>query len=588
MSGLEWLAVPPILESGVKAIFKAYMLNKAALETFDDAVKAVSDLEVCHLRLVFWLIASGTISARADGEASDPVRPPELMQQLYPVILSQFQDDFAELQTIFSRYKFPVTLSEYSLVGQEATRPSVPWTVDSIRAVQGQIMAKLKQDMSYRRKVKFQTIDKKRVQDILSRLSKHLDSLFSSLSAAGRLQWDVEDRIYTLSKVSNKPIKELLNLVQEARFNGETAHAARFMTVATFKQAKGEYLHHLEAQRGLRPVTRYSTYLKDASLELDAASRPTARQLGSLRVAGVRDQSVMVEMFRKKDRGGLVLIQQAEVNLLCSLLSGSSPDIHPDLRVLQCLGHLTHPTDMNLYALVFALPQTSSASMPITLQSLLLVERNTPERLPTLESRLSLAIQLAKAVWRIHHYGWFHKSLLSSNILFFPSKSDEEPDIARGFFLAGFDNMRLQTSLGLTNTASAADMTSRANFYRHPAFMGGVTDFSVVDGYAPAFDLWSLGVILCEIAMWTPVDSGKFVRSGSRSNTNTPEQMAQRFKARKGEELYPQSPISELAHRMGTGYERAVVNCFAAGDNAREPRWVAENIIRPLIQSTDK
>ncbi|KAL5588229.1 hypothetical protein FOBRF1_014757 [Fusarium oxysporum] len=224
--------------------------------------------------------------------------------------------------------------------------------------------------------------------------------------------------------------------------------------------------------------------------------------------------------------------------------------------------------------------------MPVTLQSLLLIERKTPERLPTLESRLSLAIRLAKAVWRIHHYGWFHKSLLSSNILYFPSSPGEEPEIARGFFLAGFDNMRLQTSLGLTNTASAADMTSRANFYRHPAFLGGVTDFDVVDGYAPAFDLWSLGVILCEIAMWAPVDSGKFVRS--RSNTNKPEQMAQIFKARKGEELYPLSPISELAHRMGTGYERAVVNCFSAGDNAKEPRWVAENIIRSLIQSTDE
>ncbi|TXB99555.1 hypothetical protein FocTR4_00013586 [Fusarium oxysporum f. sp. cubense] len=560
--------------------------GRAALETFDDAVKAVSDLEVCHLRLVFWLIASGTISARADGEVNDPVRPPELMQQLYPVILSQFQDDFAELQTIFARYKFPVTFAECSLVGEEAARPSVPWTVDSIRAVQGQIMAKLKQDMSYHRKVKFQTMDKKRVEDILSRLSKHLDSLFSSLSAAGRLQWDVEDRIYTLSKVPNKPINELLVLAQEARFQGEGAHAARYMTVATFKQAKEEYLHHMDAQRGLRPVTRYSTYLGNAILELDAASHPAARQLGKLRVPGVKEQSVMVEMFRKKDRGGLVLIQQAEVNLLCSLLSGSSPDIHPDLQVLQCLGHLTHPTDMNLYALVFALPQTSAISMPVTLQSLLLIERKTPERLPTLESRLSLAIRLTKAVWRIHHYGWFHKCLSSSNILYFPSSPGEEPEIARGFFLAGFDNMRLQTSLGLTNTASAADMTSRANFYRHPAFLGGVTDFDVVDGYAPAFDLWSLGVILCEIAMWAPVDSGKFVRS--RSNTNKPEQMAQIFKARKGEELYPLSPISELAHRMGTGYERAVVNCFAAGDNAKEPRWVAENIIRSLIQSTDE
>ncbi|CAM1502553.1 Fc.00g045370.m01.CDS01 [Cosmosporella sp. VM-42] len=600
MSGLEWLAVPPILESSVKAIFKAYMLNKAALETFENAARYVSDLELCHLRLLCWLIASEMVSTErtearsltwpSRGTATDgPV-----IQKVYAMALAEILSCFDKLHEIFKFYDFPTALSEVEFTVANTTPPPAPsrWTIESIKALQSRVILKLKENTSYRRKIRFEVEHKEPVEHTLSQLWKYVDMLITGLPPADRLQLDVEDQIYMMNKMAQNSVQELFHLKKEASTQGDRIRAASYTTAATFKQAREEYEAQVAARDGHIPNRPYSTLLVNHTLQLTSQPGPelSARQLGTLTLRGQQPEQgrrVLVELKQKRDRNGLLHMQQAEVNLLCSLLSCKSSDIHPDLRVLQCLGHLSHPTEEpNYFAVIFALPPKADIALPMTLYDLLCLRRGAPENLPSLESRRGLAVRLAKAVWRLHQYEWFHKGLTSSNVLFFPSPLTE-PDLRKDFYLAGFDNMRLKSSHSLTNTDSAIDNASRANFYRHPAFLGGVTDFefSMQDGYAPAFDFWSLGIILCEISMWAPVDSGKFVRL-KKENGCPLTKLAGILRSQQGDDMYKRSPVSELSHRMGDHYWSAVVNCFGAGENAKDCRWIAEKIIRPLMQAS--
>jgi len=134
-----------------------------------------------------------------------------------------------------------------------------------------------------------------------------------------------------------------------------------------------------------------------------------------------------------------------------------------------------------------------------------------------LTERIALARKIAECIERLHAVNWLHKGLRSHNILFF-GDSDAEIDYSSPL-ISGFDYSR---------PAANEDMTEKPpenaayDLYRHPRVHGsGARDTAPfgpngngVNGgsewrtnFKKSYDIYSLGIILLEIAHWKPIDT---------------------------------------------------------------------------------
>lgn len=158
-------------------------------------------------------------------------------------------------------------------------------------------------------------------------------------------------------------------------------------------------------------------------------------------------------------------------------------------RAPECLGYF-YDDDNGRFGFVFAKPASvPNTESPTTLRALLDTE------MPSLTDRITLMRLLAETVERLHAVDWLHKGLRSSNILFFTDRSTGAINLSDPY-ISGFEYAR---------PAQRDDMTQRpsddpgADIYRHPATQAGL-------GFLKSFDLYSLGVVLLEIAYWAPIE----------------------------------------------------------------------------------
>lgn len=179
----------------------------------------------------------------------------------------------------------------------------------------------------------------------------------------------------------------------------------------------------------------------------------------------------------------------ARVKRLCSLLSGHKP---APFSLLSCIGCIDDTPSTAIDAdekigVVFAFP-TQDTKSPLTLAHLIA----SAKRMAPLGDRFALARALASAVLLIHSARWLHKSLRSDNILFFPELvSGKTPlDLPS---IGGFDYARPQQAESLD---APQQIAGTIDMYRHPDWTAGFTRMC---------DIYSLGVLLFEIALWKPI-----------------------------------------------------------------------------------
>lgn len=171
-------------------------------------------------------------------------------------------------------------------------------------------------------------------------------------------------------------------------------------------------------------------------------------------------------------------------------------------RAPPCLGYFLSERHKqgSRFGLVFENPpDVDTLARPVSLLDLLL---DTEVKVPSLTTRVALAKAIAECIEKLHAVNWLHKGLRSDNVLFFRS-GNVECDISRPY-LSGFDYSR---------PAQREDMTERPSgnmahdLYRHPQVQGLSRDTSNGKGYKKRHDIYSLGIILIEIAYWKPIDA---------------------------------------------------------------------------------
>ncbi|KAM0558102.1 hypothetical protein ACHAPJ_005269 [Fusarium lateritium] len=169
-----------------------------------------------------------------------------------------------------------------------------------------------------------------------------------------------------------------------------------------------------------------------------------------------------------------------------------------EFSTMRCLGYYVQRqgTPQAQYGFVFENPQdVDPAAQPTSLKNYLLTSS-----VPSLSTRVRLMKVLAGFVERLHAVNWLHKGLRSQNVIFFPDYH-EEIDLTKAY-LSGFDYSRPENANDMSETAPTV---ASEDLYRHPAVQGEPKDSSQGHGFKKHHDIYSLGIILLEIAYWKPI-----------------------------------------------------------------------------------
>ena len=175
-----------------------------------------------------------------------------------------------------------------------------------------------------------------------------------------------------------------------------------------------------------------------------------------------------------------------------AILLGADHTPH-EFRTLHCMSYLKDPDeDLYRYGLVYEKP----VDVRLTAKSIPLFDLFSIGSKASLSARIKLASTLAKSLLYLHAVDWLHKSIRSDNILFFVCSSDQ-PDYTNPT-LADFDYARPDLP-GEQTDPPPEDLGN--DIYRHPDSLNQEKPQSRKN-----YDVYSLGVVLVEIAYWKRLD----------------------------------------------------------------------------------
>jgi Prion-inhibition and propagation/Protein tyrosine and serine/threonine kinase len=213
-----------------------------------------------------------------------------------------------------------------------------------------------------------------------------------------------------------------------------------------------------------------------------------------------------------------------------------------------------------------------------------------------IKRRVALAQRLATCMLYLHAVNWLHKSLRSASILFF---SETEPDIRRPF-LANFEYSRPDEN---NETFTGAPVAIEWALYCHPDYIGRP------DFFRKSYDIYSLGIILLEIAFWkraeeifrsedsldqerrvvhsSTKDRDQFLDEASHANKIRERMRANRDRLLRDKEANGKPGLlKQVRDSMGDRYHNAVRACIGGMEYFRLPTNVDQTdpVIATLFQ----
>jgi hypothetical protein len=221
--------------------------------------------------------------------------------------------------------------------------------------------------------------------------------------------------------------------------------------------------------------------------------------------------------------------------------------------LLTSLGAVCSKKD-NTFSIVFRIPD--NMSKPETLRAKIMASDTNH----SLSERFRLARQLARAVFSVHTFDMVHKSIRPDNIIML---RDAESTLGSAFLL-GFERVRREED----ETRLSGDADWAKNLYRHPQRQGS----RIRERYVMQHDIYSLGVCLLEIGLWSSLVE-------TRQNWSSVAPLTHRFRGENANDLDYTEHIKssllrlatrELPSKMGTKYAKIVESCLTCLDLGNE------------------
>ncbi|KAK4166586.1 Serine/threonine-protein kinase-transforming protein Rmil [Cladorrhinum sp. PSN259] len=186
---------------------------------------------------------------------------------------------------------------------------------------------------------------------------------------------------------------------------------------------------------------------------------------------------------------------------------------------------------------------------------------------------LNIARHLARAVSSVHTCEFVHKNIRPETILILPDEANSSIQLGSAHLL-GFDSFR-----GVNyHTNRLGDPAWERNLYRHPGRQGPKAH----DVYIMQHDLYSLGVCLLELGLWTSFleyrdREEEVIPSKSLGLTLKDFEYTEESGARVKDHLVRVAK-SRLPSRMGDRYTAVVVTCLTCLDPGNEDFGDPENM----------
>ena len=215
----------------------------------------------------------------------------------------------------------------------------------------------------------------------------------------------------------------------------------------------------------------------------------------------------------------------------------------------RCLGFFDDRDDVKdsqhdpRFGLVFQKPEKSS--LPVSLRQMI---SKGPKA--SLTDRVSLAHKVSTCILYLHAVNWLHKGLRSDSIVFLPQNpSPNTPAAIDQPYVTGFEYARPDRD-GETTTGGV-EVNDYVMLFVHPDYQGS----DAKGTYRKTFDIYSLGIILLEIAYWECIED----ILGIDMNNVNPAQL----KGIRGRLLQPGSKyLAHLKANLGDRYYAAVKSCI--------------------------
>lgn len=194
--------------------------------------------------------------------------------------------------------------------------------------------------------------------------------------------------------------------------------------------------------------------------------------------------------------------------------------------LLKCVGFFYEETTSPRFGLIYELPKHLGGQF--TSFKDVVAARDAKERRVklkySLNHRLEFARKITAAVFFVHSLGWVHKAIRSQNIMLFDKEPREskgecskDPSLTKWVlsspFLVGFEIAR--SNDGETHPGARGRVPLETGLYMHP----DLHDPEVHVRHTMAHDVYSLGIILLELGIWSPLD----IHPGFRSNMDPME-----------------------------------------------------------------
>ncbi|MCJ1471517.1 hypothetical protein MMC13_000157 [Lambiella insularis] len=278
---------------------------------------------------------------------------------------------------------------------------------------------------------------------------------------------------------------------------------------------------------------------QDGSANAAASSSPLSRPAG--RPTGnkvVPEQNKQIEAAQAKTRATII----SRVNQLASILNTSGLN---RLGTLPFKG-LIHQVEHNRHAFIFEFPEDAEQTQPVSLHSMIESRRSV-----SLSTRFKIAETLAQTLGKFHADGWIHKAISSESVAFFkdcdddPKKQDVFSNIP---YLVNFEYSRPDEA-----SSVMAAYRGDVDLYLHPELQGPFRP-----AYSKSHDLYSLGVVLLEIAVSQTARAmiDQSHRDRKRAGETDP------MNAHDINKFYCWYAKRRVAHHMGEAYLNAVMLCL--------------------------
>lgn len=238
-------------------------------------------------------------------------------------------------------------------------------------------------------------------------------------------------------------------------------------------------------------------------------------------------------------------VVEARVKKLAILLgSDNKPE---QFRAPKCCGYFDDKTlrDGHRYGLLYEKP----ADVPPTTEPSSLSELFMIVKKPSLTKRVALARAAARCIFHLHAVNWLHKGVRSDSIVFFMSL-DTEPDYHNPI-LCGFDYARPDMSEEQTEPPFE---NHEHDFYRHPRSLGNSLRRS-----RKTFDMYSLGIVLVEIAFWKHMKDIIAIPEDPRAARKTMRNIRRI--------LLGDGFRASIEESMGEHYFKAIARCFTGTED---------------------